>query len=561
MICKVKPYEGNEPYIFFSYSHKNEDIVYPIIEAMSAKGYRIWYDEGINPGADWPEVIAKHLINSSICMIAVTPSSVMSHNCRNEMTMAIDESKYIIALQMDNFPISPGIRLQLASTQIIKAFEYSENEMYNKIFTTERLNSCKGDAQVDISETKENHSADITETVDKHSKNETDNKICIVEHSESGNSESRIDNAEAEENLHESLTEMAKSKWVKLEKRMRSFIGKSKNHETNQAIVEESDAKEEVERKAIEEEKRQKEEAERKAIEEEKRQKEEAERKAIEEEKRQKEEAERKAIEEEKRQKEEAERKAVEEKSDEYIEDGKTLIMFDEEDEEDEGHTRMETTGTNPVLIRLKTREIFKGNYPMTSIGRKKYVCDLYFNVDTISSHHADIIIHDGKNYFVDHNSSNGTYVNNKKLKKNESVTIDGFAEIKLSRSEKFIIAFDDYAEWITGNMCLISLVSLKTHERKYIFENEMIFGRSIPWHSETMKDMRIGRKHAIFHIIDGICYCEDISQNGTFRVTGDSEEKLGKNNLVPLKDGDKLRFGKEYFIFNYYELEEGILE
>ena len=53
--CSVKPYEGQEAYIFISYCHKDRASVFPIIEQMARDGYRVWYDEGIDPGSEWPE--------------------------------------------------------------------------------------------------------------------------------------------------------------------------------------------------------------------------------------------------------------------------------------------------------------------------------------------------------------------------------------------------------------------------------------------------------------------------------------------------------------------------
>lgn len=58
--CSVRPYEGDENYIFISYCHKDKAKVFPIIEQLAKDGFRVWYDEGIAPGEDWPEVIAAH---------------------------------------------------------------------------------------------------------------------------------------------------------------------------------------------------------------------------------------------------------------------------------------------------------------------------------------------------------------------------------------------------------------------------------------------------------------------------------------------------------------------
>ena len=60
---KIRPYNGDEPYIFISYAHKDNSIVLPIVERMTQDGYRILYDEGITPGTEWDDEIALHIDN------------------------------------------------------------------------------------------------------------------------------------------------------------------------------------------------------------------------------------------------------------------------------------------------------------------------------------------------------------------------------------------------------------------------------------------------------------------------------------------------------------------
>ena len=68
MRCSFNPYEGKEKYIFISYSHSDSEIIIPILEELNSNGYRIWYDDGIEWGSEWPESVAQHLHNCEICM-------------------------------------------------------------------------------------------------------------------------------------------------------------------------------------------------------------------------------------------------------------------------------------------------------------------------------------------------------------------------------------------------------------------------------------------------------------------------------------------------------------
>ena len=55
-----KAYEGNEPYIFISYSHLDKDKVFPVIKKLQDEFYRVWYDDGIKPCTDWNNYIESH---------------------------------------------------------------------------------------------------------------------------------------------------------------------------------------------------------------------------------------------------------------------------------------------------------------------------------------------------------------------------------------------------------------------------------------------------------------------------------------------------------------------
>lgn len=80
-IPRPESYEGNEPYIFISYAHRDSEIMYPILATLSEKGYRIWYDEGIEPGAEWTDDIANHIAGSAVILAFISPRSMDSENC------------------------------------------------------------------------------------------------------------------------------------------------------------------------------------------------------------------------------------------------------------------------------------------------------------------------------------------------------------------------------------------------------------------------------------------------------------------------------------------------
>lgn len=144
MYCSVFPYEGKEPYIFLSYCHKDAERVYPIMEKMAHDGYRIWYDDGNHPGDDWLENIAQHLNDCSVCLAMISENSAASHNCRNELSFAVECQKTLLAVLLEEFPMPLGMRMQLGTIQHLKYSEYSSiATMLEKLYEAKALAECK----------------------------------------------------------------------------------------------------------------------------------------------------------------------------------------------------------------------------------------------------------------------------------------------------------------------------------------------------------------------------------------------------------------------------------
>ena len=91
----VPAYEGKKPYLFVSYAHKDSDLVLPVIAKMFEKKFRVWYDEGIAPGSEWPKNIADHLNAATAFVIFVSENSLKSPNCENEVIRAKKSGKDI----------------------------------------------------------------------------------------------------------------------------------------------------------------------------------------------------------------------------------------------------------------------------------------------------------------------------------------------------------------------------------------------------------------------------------------------------------------------------------
>ncbi|MHC6202863.1 leucine-rich repeat protein [Breznakiellaceae bacterium SP9] len=125
-------YKGSDPYIFVSYVHKDSDKVFSIISEFHKNGFHVWYDEGIDPGNEWPEEIANALDKCSLFIVFISESSAASKNVRNEINMALSENKPFIAIWLEDAVITPGLKLQISSTQGIMRFRMEPEDFYRK---------------------------------------------------------------------------------------------------------------------------------------------------------------------------------------------------------------------------------------------------------------------------------------------------------------------------------------------------------------------------------------------------------------------------------------------
>lgn len=149
--CSAKPYEGPEPYIFVSYCHKDKPQVFPIVERLARDGYRVWYDEGIDPGTEWPEIIAQHLNGCRLCIAFLSGNALDSHNCRREINFALLKKKPFLSVVLEPVALSLGIEMQLSATQSILKYEISsEAEFFRILYSAPPLAGCLGLPNLDI---------------------------------------------------------------------------------------------------------------------------------------------------------------------------------------------------------------------------------------------------------------------------------------------------------------------------------------------------------------------------------------------------------------------------
>jgi len=80
--------------VFISYARGDKARVAPLVAAIEAKGWSVWWDPAIAPGQEFDRQITKELENAAAVLVVWTPTSVESRSwsCRRRATTDGEES-------------------------------------------------------------------------------------------------------------------------------------------------------------------------------------------------------------------------------------------------------------------------------------------------------------------------------------------------------------------------------------------------------------------------------------------------------------------------------------
>lgn len=113
---KFEAYTGNEPYLFVSYSHRDTEKVYPILDALYDRKYRIWYDESCENGNDFRDELRHRIEDAEAVLLFVSEYSMTSPFCGMEIIVARENGKRLYPIYLDNTVVPPAFQILLANT-------------------------------------------------------------------------------------------------------------------------------------------------------------------------------------------------------------------------------------------------------------------------------------------------------------------------------------------------------------------------------------------------------------------------------------------------------------
>ena len=116
---QYRTYSGAAPYGFISYAHRDEARVLPVVGALDGDRYRLWYDGGIEAGANWPEVVASHLKGAGAAVFFLTAAFLRSQNCVREVHYAVAERQRLILVYLEKVSLPDELSLQFSTASVI----------------------------------------------------------------------------------------------------------------------------------------------------------------------------------------------------------------------------------------------------------------------------------------------------------------------------------------------------------------------------------------------------------------------------------------------------------
>lgn len=142
-IERVPIYDGDEPYVFVSYAHKDAEKVYGLIRLLQDKGLRVWCDCGIECKSEFAAYIEDRIEKARAFILMLSPAATCSQWVRRELSYAINKHDNLCNVGNGSFiptgvQISPtellnGMKLQLHPYNQIMQYTMSDEDFANKI--------------------------------------------------------------------------------------------------------------------------------------------------------------------------------------------------------------------------------------------------------------------------------------------------------------------------------------------------------------------------------------------------------------------------------------------
>jgi len=145
MITPLSPYKGNEPYIFISYAHRDSNKIFPIIRQLQENSYRVWYDDGVDPGTEWDDNIAGYINRCTVFIAFLSENYISSKNCKDELSYSRELDKSQLLVYLEDLELPDGLKMRLNRLQAIfwNRYDSSTDAAFQTLCGAPNLNLCR----------------------------------------------------------------------------------------------------------------------------------------------------------------------------------------------------------------------------------------------------------------------------------------------------------------------------------------------------------------------------------------------------------------------------------
>ncbi len=127
----LNSYDGDEPYLFVSYSHADTKEVADVLKIVDKEKFRFWYDDTMEIGEDFREELRARIENCHGVLLFVSPASMRSKYCGMEIISAYKYNKKIYPIYLeDDVDIPAPLKMILENLQHVKGIKNHTSEKY-----------------------------------------------------------------------------------------------------------------------------------------------------------------------------------------------------------------------------------------------------------------------------------------------------------------------------------------------------------------------------------------------------------------------------------------------
>lgn len=133
---ELPSYEGPDPYIFVSYSHRDTDKVFNILKIIDKEKYRFWYDDTMEIGEDFRDELRVRIEQCSAFLLFISQAALDSKYCGMEIITAFKNDKKIYPVYLDDSAVIPApLKMILENLQHVKGSVATDEKYIYKLIS------------------------------------------------------------------------------------------------------------------------------------------------------------------------------------------------------------------------------------------------------------------------------------------------------------------------------------------------------------------------------------------------------------------------------------------